>query len=1032
LIRTLSYRLLRLLAVLVTALTVAISLLAWRIASGPLALDWLTPYIARALSGEGPVRVAVGGTELRLSDDVGLVELVVLDVRATEDGELLAVLPEVEVGLSLRALLHGMIAVARLDATAPHLVLLRRADGSIGLRGTESDRATGKIDLRRLPRQLLSGDPNDRASYFDRLEIRGGRLTLADQQSDHRLEARNAELVLIRQEGGLGANLDFALVQQSAGPAGVHLTGRYDAASELLRFGLDVDGLMPADLASLAPALPLGGIRLPLGGRLQGGVKLDGEWAPLGFELAGGPGRLELPDLLMAPLEIDAARAEGSLASDFEHLTMKHFEVTARDASLSGTGEGSWQGGELVGRAEVEARNVAAQDLALFWPPGAGSEARDWVISNITAGVVPQASATITIRPGDLAQEPVPESVVAGDFAFEGLTVAYFEDLPPLTGVDGNASFTARRMDFKIDTGRVGEIVADQGSVVITGIGVPGREATQLEVRARATGAVRDILSLIDRPPLGLAGEAGVSPADGAGTAATELMIGLPLHRGEIADDEIHFAASSVLTNAAIRTSSFDLKEGNLKLAVDTTGFDLTGDARVEGIPLTIAVRENFAADAPFERRYQVQGTVDAGTIARLAGDLPLELGGALGLDATILETAGVRQAEVALDLEPLAITSPLLDWQKAAGQPGSLSASLTLAEGAPIEVQGLALSAPELDAAGSMRLQASPITLESLSLDHLRFGATEGALTVRRGIEAGYDVSLNATRLDLDPLLDAARRQEEGPPEPLRLTVRAERAVLGGQELRALETDLVRDQEGWRSVLIRAKLPKGGDVSVTVAPDGDHRRLHVTSNDAGDLFATTDQTSKIKGGTLDLDASIRQQYPALDLEGRVRMTGFTVVQAPLLARLLTVASLTGIGNLLSGQGIYFDRLEMPFSYRNEVLAVDRVRLGGSQLGLTAKGNLDLGRERIDLSGTIVPVYGLNWAIGKIPIIGDFLRGSEGVGAFAMTYTVSGDTAEPSIRVNPLSVLAPGTIRELFSGILEGTTEPPKVRGGSD
>ena len=43
LIRTISHRFLRLLAVLVTVLTVAVALFAWRIASGPLALDWLTP-----------------------------------------------------------------------------------------------------------------------------------------------------------------------------------------------------------------------------------------------------------------------------------------------------------------------------------------------------------------------------------------------------------------------------------------------------------------------------------------------------------------------------------------------------------------------------------------------------------------------------------------------------------------------------------------------------------------------------------------------------------------------------------------------------------------------------------------------------------------------------------------------------------------------------------------------------------------------------------------------------------------------------
>ena len=177
----------------------------------------------------------------------------------------------------------------------------------------------------------------------------------------------------------------------------------------------------------------------------------------------------------------------------------------------------------------------------------------------------------------------------------------------------------------------------------------------------------------------------------------------------------------------------------------------------------------------------------------------------------------------------------------------------------------------------------------------------------------------------------------------------------------------------------------------MTLEPSGDHRRLRVISGDAGDLLQTIDQTSRISGGTLDLDAAVRQQHPSLDLGGTVRITDFTLLEAPLLARLLTVASLTGIGNLLAGEGIFFDRFEMPFTYRQEVLALDRVRLSGSQLGLTAEGTLDLGRDRIDLSGTIVPIYGLNWVIGKIPVLGDFLRGSEGEGAFAMTYSVSGD-----------------------------------------
>jgi uncharacterized protein YhdP len=1036
LIGRLSHRLLRLLAVLVTALTVATALFAWRIASGPIALDWLTPYIADALGDrkEG-IQVTVGATELRLSDDIDLVELVVVDVRARgRDGRILAELPEVELSLSLRALLRGMIAVARLEATAPHLVLVRRADGSIGLQGgADANQTGGRIELGPLVAALLRPpDPGARAAYFERLEVVGGRLTLADQLSGQRLEARDAELVLLRHVDGLGGNLAFALEQDGA-PAAVHLAGRYDTASEWLRFDLDFDRLVPGTFASLAPEVPLAGIALPLTGRLQGGIKPDGERAPVDFKVTGGPGQVDLPDLLMAPLPVKAVVAEGELASDLEHLTVERFEASALAASLSGTAALSWPDRVFAASAEVEAQNVAAKDLGRFWPPEAADEARTWVLEHITDGIVPQAQATISIQPGDLAVRPLPEGIVEGRFTFDDLSVGYYKELPPLTGVDGSATFTARRMDFAIEAGRIGDIVLDGGSVVITGMGIPGRETTQLEVRTKADGPLRDVLALIDHPPLHLASKADVSPAEAAGKASIDLAIGMPLHR-DVTDEEVRFRAGAKLTDAAVRTPSFALADGALNLEVDDAGFDLTGDALVEGIPLQIEVRGNFADDAPFERRYRAKGVVDVAAVGGLIGDLPLELSGTLGVDATMVETDGVREVEVALDLTPLALASPWLDWRKAEGEPGSLSASLVLAEDAPIEIQALALSAPGLEAQGSLQLRAEPLALEALRLERVRFGQTEGGdLTVRRGSDQVFEVNVAATTLDLNPVLDAAEQaQDDGPPEPLRLKVSAGRVLLADQELREVGADLVRDQQGWKSASIRGSLGEGGELQVTLEPSGDHRRLRVISADAGGLLQAIDKTSRISGGKLDLDAAVRQQYPSLDVGGTVRITSFTLRQAPLLARLLTVASLTGIGNLLAGEGIYFDRFEMPFTYRQEVLAVDRVRLSGSQLGLTAKGTIDLGRDRIDLSGTIVPIYGLNWVIGRIPVLGDFLRGSEGEGAFAMTYSASGDLKDPSIRVNPLSVLAPGMIRELFSGIFWGTAEPPVVGRGTE
>ena len=71
--------------------------------------------------------------------------------------------------------------------------------------------------------------------------------------------------------------------------------------------------------------------------------------------------------------------------------------------------------------------------------------------------------------------------------------------------------------------------------------------------------------------------------------------------------------------------------------------------------------------------------------------------------------------------------------------------------------------------------------------------------------------------------------------------------------------------------------------------------------------------------------------------------------------------------------------------------------------------------EIIDVKGTIVPAYMLNTVLTRIPIIGKLLSGGEKYGGvFAANYVMAGNTKEPDISTNPLSVLAPGFLRKLF------------------
>jgi uncharacterized protein YhdP len=454
-------------------------------------------------------------------------------------------------------------------------------------------------------------------------------------------------------------------------------------------------------------------------------------------------------------------------------------------------------------------------------------------------------------------------------------------------------------------------------------------------------------------------------------------------------------------------------------------------------VPVTLQVRESLGG-AGINRRYQVEGSPDATLLSELGVDLPITLEGEVGVALTVTEASATRTAELALDLTPTAIRVPELNWRKAGGEPAALTATATIPADGPIQVTEFALASPDLHAEGSFEAQLEPFRLAGLRLDQVRFGDTRAAVALRRDDPAGYDVRIDAQTLDLTPWLDREGLDQheatEGtePQAPLHLRLEAARLILYGQPLRDVAADLVRGADGWHSADLSGRLPKGGEFALTLAPDGERRRLRLTSSDAGNLLQTLHQTSRIEGGALELEATIFRQQPSLHAEGHLVARQFDVLDAPLLARLLTVASLTGIGNLLGGEGIAFEQLESRFVVRDEALQLDKGRVYGSQLGLTFHGRVDLAADTLDLEGTIAPLYGVNWTIGRIPIIGQLLRGSEGEGAFAATYSMRGAVDAPTIRVNPLSALAPGFLRELFSGLREGTLEPPVMLPSHD
>jgi hypothetical protein len=120
--------------------------------------------------------------------------------------------------------------------------------------------------------------------------------------------------------------------------------------------------------------------------------------------------------------------------------------------------------------------------------------------------------------------------------------------------------------------------------------------------------------------------------------------------------------------------------------------------------------------------------------------------------------------------------------------------------------------------------------------------------------------------------------------------------------------------------------------------------------------------------------------------------------------------------NLFSAnENVSMERFDCDFVFDDSFVILKKGVGKSISLGFTVDGKLDRRNRTYALKGNLIPARFLNSILNNIPILGPLLSGGEGEGLFAMSYTVTGPFDKPDISANPLSMLAPGFLRKLFS-----------------
>ena len=1020
------------LAGLLAVVLVLTGLGAWRLSQGPIELGFLTPSVVGALNDpEGNIRVEIGSTVLTWAGWSRALEIRARDVRVLgEDGAVLASAPELNVNLSLRALAVGRIAPTALDMLGATLNVRRDMAGRFEFEVGGGAHAAGESLPAMLANVLGSPGSNRPLGYLRSLRIRDSTVRFEDLRTKRRWEAAIRLAQATRETAGVRFSADLDVV--SGGDIGfVSIEALQDFSTGGAAVSIGFRDLVPSRLAELLPDLAAArAIAAPLEGRVAFSLAADGRVPEIDLKVSAKPGRIEPGAAFPGGLAIAGGALEAVFTDNLTKLAVRRVHLDLGEPKIEATAEAETPFGRATFHARGTVTGVPLSKLGEWWPKGTSPGGRAWMVANMNTGMARETAFELAGRAGPGVPDGMAIDRIEGQIRFDGATVRYIKKMPVVRDVAGVAAFTLKGLDIQLKSGTVKNLAVSEGVVKLSGLDTTKQFG---DIDLRIAGPLRDALELIDGEPLYYARRVNIAPQDVEGNAVIKLNVHLPLIDA-LAIDQVRIAADADVTRMSWKKAMLerDAKDGTLNIKVDNRAMAAQGQISLGETVWQVRWNEQFQAAAE-SSRFEMAGNVsDAGRLA-LGLDLGSLVAGPVGARAVIVSGGRAqRRLTAELNLAAAEMRIDEIDWRKAVGVEGRarVTAEFGTAPPAAVFFDG---TGGGLSARGQARLGQGGKGVRELAFDALVLGRTDARGTVAFRPDGGYGVQLSGNSIDASFFIGGAHPPEgakkstdkdarKAPPQqkadkaPFELRLEAKRLWLGpDRAIDQARVALARERSGWRLIDVEGRLGKDAKafkMRYGQAP-GAYRDLVVNAEDAGETLRVFGIVETASGGKLEVSG--REDTAEAPLKGELKLKDFRVKDAPFLARILTLASLTGLFQSLSGEGLLFDRFAAPFSLARGVAEVKSGSARSADLGLTFEGKIDFDAENLDMHGLVIPAYTFNSIISNIPILGHVLAGGPGGGVFAATFSMRGPFDDPKIGVNPLAALTPGILRNVFS-----------------
>jgi AsmA-like C-terminal region/Protein of unknown function len=653
---------------------------------------------------------------------------------------------------------------------------------------------------------------------------------------------------------------------------------------------------------------------------------------------------------------------------------------------------------------------ISPSQLISLWPTNLASGGRQWIAANIIAGDIQDGRIDLKA-----------DNKLNFTFKMHNLIATYRTPMPALEKASGKGVLTEKGLTLLLSEGRINTLNVAPARIEIENWATP---INMMRINMPITGELPKLLTVLDSKPLQFISRYGVVPTSTTGTISGQLFLRFPLI-ADLRTDEIEIQAKASSRSVMVPDiyAGRALNQADLNFDINSTAMVATGKALIGPQPVDLNWAEDFTGTKAAPSHYIINAASSIDTLVLLDIDLTNLADGRIQAEIDLqMKGTKMLNGKFHVDASNTSFNIPFFGQIK----PPSIAAQVT----GTMHQQGQQLIIDHLSVVSApVFLQAAaqlPIAQGRSYFDIQKFTFERNHLSgnINFNDNGPVNIEIDNGSWDAKPFLQGSNRAdlkqaivENAHEETIEIKANLDVVeMLNGVNLKHLHGQATIINGDISQLSATGKMSEADITQVKLSSRSVSRTLRVKSQDAGQMGRAFDMFKTGQGGTLELVADIQNNQPTLTMSGRATVKNMRVSDTPLMVRLLTMSSFTGLRDFATKRGILFESIDVPFALQQGIMNVQGMRAIGPGFGFTMEGQAQQASGALNLRGVIIPLYTLNAAVGKIPLLGTLLTDGKDQGLFSLNYSITGVAAKPLIDVQVSSGLALGPLRRLFQG----------------